>query len=1020
MIKKIIFTIIILAIFINAKTQVVTSLPLYPIPNQLVTIYFDASLGNAALANYTSDIWAHTGVITNLSTSTSDWKHVKTNWGINTDATKLTRISTNKYSLQINPSIIDYYGLATNETVLKLAFVFRNSDGSKVAKNADGSDIFVDVYANANQLSISSPDTTKIYSLNDNIDIKAVSLFATQMTMYLNGTQISTVSTNEIQSTQTLTLAGTNQIKIVATDGTTTIEKTTNIFVRHQTETQELPSANLIEGINYINNNTVTLVLYAPYKDFVFVNGSFNNWNLSPENQMYRTADGTKYWLTISNLEAGQEYSYQYIIDGKITIADPYADKLLDPWNDLYISSITYPNLIPYPTGKATGIVSVFQTAQTNYNWQITNFQKPNRTKLVIYELHIRDFIAKHDYKTLCDTLNYLKKLGINAIELMPINEFEGNNSWGYNPDFYFAVDKYYGTKNDLKQFIDKCHANGIAVLMDLVLNHSFGQSPLVQMYYDQSTGHTSAQNPWYNAISPNTSYSWGFDFNHESIQTKKFVSRVVKYWIEEYKFDGYRFDFTKGFTNTTGDGWAYDASRIKILENIVDTIWKADPNAFVILEHLTDNSEEKVLANYGFMLWGNLNNSYNEATMGYADSDSDFSWISYKNRGWNYPSVVGYMESHDEERIMFKNLKYGNTNSDYNIKDSLTALKRMELAAAFFFTIPGPKMIWQFGELGYDYSINNCENGTISNDCRTSPKPIRWDYLKYENRQRLYSVFSEIIKLKTNYDAFSSEAFSLYTTSAVKHIVIEHSTMNVVIIGNFDVKTQNATPKFNKPTTWYDYFSGRSLTNTDSVFILQPGEYHIFTTVKLENTNINTFPEATNVSINGDTIVGKVLTGVYNYFDINNDLEGNSTFKWYRADDKNGLNKTEITGENTKQYTLTAADMYKYISFEVTPLSLSQTFKTGATVSSKYSGLILGNKTQIGPVPAINEITFYNIEKYNKVTIIDVFGKIVASYDLNNQTNLVVNLTNYRSGVYMVKLSNSKDFVLKKFMIVK
>jgi len=1017
MTKKIILTfVLIFALFLIAKTQVVTSSPVYPVPNQSVTIYFNTNLGNAALVGV-QDIWAHTGVITNLSTSSSDWKHVKTNWGINTAETKLTYVSGNTFSLQINPSIIDYYGVGSNETILKLAFVFRNSDGSKVGKNADGSDIFVEVYADAQGISISSPDTTKIYSINDAIDIKAISLFATQMTIYLNDNQIATALANQIENSQIVTTTGENIIKIVATDGTTTVEKTTSFFVRQESQIAELPNNNLVEGINYIDANTVTLVLYAPFKDFVFVNGSFSDWSLSVNNQMYKTNDGKKYWLTISNLESGKEYSYQYIIDGEIYIADPYADKILDPWNDQYISSETYPNLLKYPTGKAQGIISVFQTNQTDYNWVTTNFTKPEKSKLVVYELHIRDFIAKHDYSTLIDTIGYLKKLGINAIELMPINEFEGNNSWGYNPSFYFAPDKYYGTKNDLKQFIDICHQNGIAVLLDMVLNHSFGQSPMVQMYFDPNAGQygqTSSENPWYNATSPNTSYSWGYDFNHQSIETKKFVSRVVKYWVSEYKFDGYRFDFTKGFTNTIGDGWAYDASRIQILKNLADTIWSVDENSFVILEHLTENSEEKVLANYGIMLWGNMNYSYNEATMGYADGDSDFSWISYKNREFTQPNVVGYMESHDEERLMFKNEKYGATNGNYNVKDTLTALKRMELAAAFFFTIPGPKMIWQFGELGYDISIDE--------PCRVCDKPILWNYYNDENRKRLYNAFSEIIKLKTNYEAFSSPTFSLTLNGGIKQIVIEHQSMNVVIIGNFDVLVHESNPKFNKQTTWFDYFSGQSLTNTDSLFVLQPGEYHIFTTVELTKPNIYSYPEAKNVVITGDTIIGKTLTGSYTYFDANNDAEQNSTFKWYRSDNEKGLNKTEITGATSIAYTLTSDDVDKFISFEVTPVSNSQNLKSGLTVLSDYSGKIASkeNNVLIGPVPAYDHIKFYNINNYTEITIKNVFGKVLATYQNTNNNELLVNLTTYPSGIYIVKFSNSETYDLKKFIIIK
>ncbi|PIY31450.1 MAG: hypothetical protein COZ08_08820, partial [Bacteroidetes bacterium CG_4_10_14_3_um_filter_42_6] len=123
---------------------------------------------------------------------------------------------------------------------------------------------------------------------------------------------------------------------------------------------------------------------------------------------------------------------------------------------------------------------------------------------------------------------------------------------------------------------------------------------------------------------------------------------------------------------------------------------------------------------------------------MGYG-SESDVSWISYKNRGWSEPHVVGYMESHDEERMMYKNLTYGNQSGNYTVKDPATGLGRVEAATAFFIPVPGPKMIWQFGELGYDYSINTCENGTISDDCRLSPKPVKWSYYQDANRKRIY-----------------------------------------------------------------------------------------------------------------------------------------------------------------------------------------------------------------------------------------------------------------------------------------
>lgn len=273
------------------------------------------------------------------------------------------------------------------------------------------------------------------------------------------------------------------------------------------------------------------------------------------------------------------------------------------------------------------------------------NFQVPEKEKLVIYEVLIRDFTDNGDIKTITDTLDYFVRLGVNAIELMPINEFEGNDSWGYNPSFYFAPDKAYGTMNDYKEFIDACHERGIAVIIDMVLNHSYGESPLVQMYLDGSK--PAANNPWYNVSHnmQNPDAQWGYDFNHESPYTQELVDLILEYWITEFKVDGFRFDFTKGFTNTPygPSSWAseYDASRIAILKRIADKVWSVKEDALVIFEHLAENTEEKVLADYGILLWGNMNYNFSEAVMGYHDEGkSDFNWSSYKNRNWNEPKI--------------------------------------------------------------------------------------------------------------------------------------------------------------------------------------------------------------------------------------------------------------------------------------------------------------------------------------------------------------------------------------------
>ena len=813
---------IIFALPFNSKSQTLTTDPQFPVASQSVTLTFDAT--GTDLAGETTAIYAHTGVSLDNG---SVWQHVIGSWGNNTNQPQLTKVSANIYTLDITPTVNDFYSVTGGENVDGINIVFRNAAGDKQT-----SDLYAQIYSETN-IFITNPDSTKIYSSGDNVQIDAVALYATSMSLYVNNNLITTVSDNSLSYTYTASQSGVNEIKITATDGSTNLEKLSHFFVRATNTVQDLPSTDLKDGINYIDDNTVTLVLYAPLKDFVFVKGSFDNWAVTLDNQMKQTTDGKRYWITLTGLTAGQEYLYQYIIDGDLVVADAYCDKILDPWNDQYISNTTYPNLIDYPSDKTSGIVSVFQTAQTPYNWQVPNFTRPAKKDLVIYETHIRDFTALKNYQTMIDTINYFKNLGVNAIELMPINEFEGNDSWGYNPDFYFAPDKAYGTKDKLKEFIDVCHQNNIAVILDMVLNHSYGLNPMVQMYFDPDAGEwgqPSADNPWFNEVSPNSAFAWGSDFNHESVDTQNFVDRVNSYWLTEFNVDGFRFDFTKGFTNTSGDGWAYDQSRINILKRMANQIWAVDANAYIILEHFTDNSEEKNLANYGMMIWGNLNNDYLEAAMGYT---SNLSWISYKSRGWDNPNLVGYMESHDEERMMFKNLSYGNSSGDYNVQDLSTALKRAELAAAFFFTVPGPKMIWQFEELGYDVSIED--------PCRVCAKPIHWEYNNDWKRHRLAVAFKEFINLKKNYPVFGTDDFAMYTSGFFKQIVLNHTDMDVLIAGNFDVSQKSSSMHFTHTGTWYDYVSGNNFEVTDAAMTMEfaPGEYHIYSDAPLSNSQL-------------------------------------------------------------------------------------------------------------------------------------------------------------------------------------
>ena len=642
-------------------------------------------------------------------------------------------------------------------------------------------------------------------------------------------------------------ISGLNEIKIVAVTntGTTSTDSLNVNYVINPPIVNEKVPVGIVNGINYDSDPTkVTLCLFAPYKKFVYVIGDFNDWTVSENYFMKRDsvdANTVRWWITLSGLTSAKEYAFQYFVDDDLVIADPFADKVLHP-DDSYVPAITYPNLKAYPTNRTSEYVSIFQTAQTAYQWKTTNYLRSNNTDLVVYELLLRDFVARHDYQTLTDSLSYFKRLGINAIQLMPVMEFEGNESWGYNTVFYFAPDKYYGSKDELKRLVDKAHENGIAIILDIVLNHNFGQSPLVRLYWDASQNRPAANNPWFNPVAKHA-YNVGLDFNHESQATKDLVDRVLKYWQTEFKVDGFRFDLSKGFTqkqtcddngaNCNVGAWgAYDQSRIDLLNRMSVEARKTDSTSFLILEHFADNSEEKVLSDNGFMLWGNMNYNYNEATMGWV-STSNFSGVSYKQRGWNAPNLVGYMESHDEERLMYKNEMYGNANGAYSIKDLATGLNRMKLAAAFFFTVPGPKMVWQFGERGYDLSINY-PSGT--SDSRLANKPPHWEYMSDARRLNLFKVFSSLINLKENYSAFASSNFTLEVSGAVKKISILHPSMDVAIVGNFDVVPQTVPMNFSKTGRWYRYFENDSLevSSVNQNVTLAPGEFFIYTTAKL------------------------------------------------------------------------------------------------------------------------------------------------------------------------------------------
>ena len=1022
-------------------------------------INMNPNYGNKALFFYTptSDVYVHIGVITNLSTNSSDWRYVRPgNFNTPVPALQTTFIANSPsptddiWRFTINGGLRTYFGITDgNEHIEKIAILFRNGAGTKVQRNADGSDMYIPVNDGTLDVRFTNPLFQPLYnpkpenitaSIGGSISIAAVASATSNMRILFNGNAIQTASsTTTISATQNSLTAGSHTVTAEAVSGVT---KTTSF-------TFFVPAANVIEalpagvknGINYEANQTAaTLVLYAPGKSRVSIIGDLpgSAWQEQLGYQMKKTPDGNYFWIRVTGLTAGTEYSFQYLVDGTLRIGEAYAEKVLDPWNDPYISNTTYPGLKPYPVGQTSGVVSILQTASPSYTWTTTGYTRPDKRNLMVYELLLRDFIATHDWNTMADTLNYLKKLGINTIELMPINEFEGNNSWGYNPDYYFAPDKYYGPKNDLKRFIDMAHAKGMAVVIDIALNHSFGLSPMVQLYWDAANNRPATNNPWYNPVAKHA-FNVGYDFNHSTAATKYFFSRVTEHWLTEYKIDGFRFDLSKGFTqNQTCDGngnncdvnaWSnYDASRIQIWKDYYDTLQLKSAGSYAILEHFAANNEEQELSNYGLMLWGNIHTNFSEATMGWL-ANSNFDGALHVSRGWSNPYLVSYMESHDEERLIYQNINYGNqSNPGHNTRSIPVATARMGMSAAFLLTMPGPKMIWQFGELGYDYSINYCQDGTVNSNCRVDPKPIRWDYLQNSDRAKLQKVYGGIMNLRNNptfFDAFTTGFISrdFGNANGIKWMTLNSGTGKVVVIGNFNVTAQSGNVTFPAAGTWYNYLAPLNggaptftATGGSQNFNLQPGEYYVF-------INSNVVLPVTLVNFSGRA------NGNANQLNwiVENEINM-AHYELQRSD--NGSNFSTIatiTANGSRNYSYADADINKALVYYYRLKSMNDDGTYTYSTVVRLAGSVKQLAVIATPNPFSNElrlmISAVKTETANLV-LTDMAGKLLLQQKINVQEGVnsitLNNLPKLSAGTYMLTTITSSERIFTRLMKAK
>lgn len=521
----------------------------------------------------------------------------------------------------------------------------------------------------------------------------------------------------------------------------------------------------LQHGINYIDDSTVALVLYdrdnqgKPH-DFCNLLWDENWWGdvSKPKTPLvYDDASGC-WWITLTGLNPDKQYKFQYQLgygsNVTVTTFDPYTEILYDRSNDQWISSSTYPNLSQEygdtHYGRDNGFVSAFKINRDEYDWQVEDYDIEDKNDLIIYELLVRDFTdnayGEGSIKAAMGQLDYLETLGVNAIELMPVQEFDGNDSWGYGTHAYFAMDKAYGTRADYKAFIDACHQRGMAVILDVVYNHATGAHPYAAMYWDGANNKTASNNPWFNVDAPHQ-WSVYHDWNHSNPMVREHVKRNLTYLMTEYKVDGFRFDLTKGFTQTAGE--SYDQKRVDWLKEYNAHIQSVDDGAVMICEHFVED-ENWELGQAGIKVWRNMNHPYTKAMkrdMSVADftgTTNTFNDSGMMGDWQTFGQYVGYQESHDEQRTNYEG-QWDYTGASI---DFATRIERAKLNAAFFLLSPGPKMIWQFGEIGYDISID--ENG------RTGKKPCRTaEYMAVAERKALYDTYAMLIKFRKDNPRF-------------------------------------------------------------------------------------------------------------------------------------------------------------------------------------------------------------------------------------------------------------------------
>ncbi|NET90033.1 MAG: alpha-amylase [Kamptonema sp. SIO1D9] len=535
--------------------------------------------------------------------------------------------------------------------------------------------------------------------------------------------------------------------------------------------------------------------LFAPYNKKASLIGSFSDWE---EITMEKGEDG--HFRVTVDLEDG-EYLYKYRIQSKshffepdrwVDIVDPYATEVVDD-------------------ALQNGVVRIKDGERIidTYVWMHDNKPLPPDEQLVIYEMHVGDFSGGEDdpyqrgkYENVIEKLDYLCELGINAIELMPIKEYPGDHSWGYNPRYFFATESSYGSTADLKQMIDECHNRGIRVIIDGIYNHSESECPLTQIDHDY----------WYHHDPKDSEFNWGPEFNYhhydENLDIKpawEFIGNTVRFWVEEYHIDGIRYDAAKQIDNFEFLHWIVD-----------ETHRVANMKPFYnVAEHIPDIPS---ITNYDGPMDGCWHDSFYHTIVPHICGDTfelerlkDV--IDCKRQGFMGASnVVNYIANHDQQRLM---VELG----DRNIFDE-AAFKRIKLGVALLMTAVGIPMVWMGEEFG-EYKPKTIESAKID-----------WSLLKNDENRSLFAWYKGLIGLRRNNHALYTENINFFHENAEAKVLAyvrwNGEGSRVVVVANFsdNYLADYEVTNFPENGTWHEWTRDYNLEVNDGKLVTDLPEW--------------------------------------------------------------------------------------------------------------------------------------------------------------------------------------------------